>query len=195
MADKKQKLQMMKDLHRKQEELYAEKNERYDDAYGKTYAEFGPSVALIRLEDKLNRAKALVKAGLDDSNGESLVDTLMDMSNYANMFLIELAGPGDFQEDSDKPKRKKRNRKKAKTEETEESDEGDNTPEEESPLSQLTKSELVRVVQELGVTPPKKCNRSKLYAFIDKFSMTDIAMAITAVKSEANPESETEGDE
>lgn len=192
MADKKRKLQMMKDLHRKQEELYAEKNERYDDAYGKTYAEFGPSVALIRLEDKLNRAKALVKAGLDDSNGESLVDTLMDMSNYANMFLIELAGPGDFRETPDTPKRKKRNRKKAKAEE---SDGEDNTPEEESPLSQLTKSELVRVVQELGVTPPKKCNRSKLYALIDKFSMTDIAMAITAVKSEVNPEPETEGDE
>lgn len=181
MADTKAKLALLKELHKQQEELYAEKNEKYDDAFAKTYEEYGPTVALVRLEDKLNRAKSLVKAGLDDANGESLVDTLTDMANYANMFLIELASPQDFP----KAERKKKSRRK-KAEEEPVPAEG-----EASPLDSLSKAELIRVVEELGVTPPKKCNRKKLYTLINKFSLTDIAMAITAI----NPDEETDTDE
>jgi len=188
MADTKMKLALMKELHKQQEDLYAEKNEKYSDAFGKTFAEYGPTVALVRLEDKLNRAKALVKAGLDDSNGESLVDTLTDLANYANMFLIELAGPKDYPKGKDRPKR--RSRKKKDTEEAPAAEESeDEVP---SPLTELSKAQLVKVVEELGVTPPKKTNRKKLYTIINKFSMADIAMAITAVKGEDSSEEENE---
>ena len=111
MANTKEKLQTLKTLHSQQQALYAEKNEKYDDAFAKTYAEYGPTVAIIRLEDKLNRVKALVAAGLDDSNGESLVDTLTDMANYANMFLIELGAKASTVEE--KPKKKSSARKKS----------------------------------------------------------------------------------
>lgn len=191
MADTKAKVALLKELHKQQEALYEEKNIRYDDAFAKTYAEYGPTVALVRLEDKLNRAKSLVKAGLDDANGESLVDTLTDMANYANMFLIELAGPQDFP--GPEKKTRKRNRRKTKPEAEENTEESP----EASPLDNLTKDELGRVLKELGVTPPKKGNRKKLYTLINKFSLTDIAMAITAVKGSGDEdhEEETESDE
>ena len=115
MANTKEKLQTLKTLHSQQQALYAEKNEKYDDAFAKTYAEYGPTVAIIRLEDKLNRVKALVAAGLDDSNGESLVDTLIDMANYANMFLIELGTKASTVEEKPKKKRNRKNKEETET--------------------------------------------------------------------------------
>ena len=43
----------------------------------------------IRLEDKLNRLKALTRAGNQQVNDESIDDTLMDLANYAIMTLVE----------------------------------------------------------------------------------------------------------
>lgn len=182
MANTKEKLQTLKTLHSQQQALYAEKNEKYDDAFAKTYAEYGPTVAIIRLEDKLNRVKALVAAGLDDSNGESLVDTLTDMANYANMFLIELgAGASTVEE---KPK-KKRNRKNKEEPETTE----------KGPLDDLTKKQLMGVIGQLGGTVPKKANREKLTEIINGFPKAKVAVAITSLKAEsAEPESQEEED-
>lgn len=180
MANTKEKLQTLKTLHSQQQALYAEKNEKYDDAFAKTYAEYGPTVAIIRLEDKLNRTKALVAAGLDGSNGESLVDTLMDMATYANMFLIELgAGASTVEE---KPK-KKRNRKSK--EETEAADKG--------PLDDLTKKQLVELISQLGGTASKKDNRKKLMGIIEGFPKAKVAVAITSLKAQSEP-TEDEGD-
>lgn len=39
--------------------LYARKNADYGDSFGKSYKEYGLTMACIRLEDKLNRIKAL----------------------------------------------------------------------------------------------------------------------------------------
>lgn len=181
MANTKEKLQILKTLHSQQQTIYAEKNERYDDAFAKTYAEYGPTVAIIRLEDKLNRVKALVSAGLNDSNGESLVDTLIDMSNYANMFLIELgAGASPVGE---KPK-KKRNRKNQ--EEAEDTD--------KSPMDGLTKKQLIEVISQLGGTAPKKANRGKLISTINEFPKARVAVAITSLKSPTNTIEEEDGD-
>lgn len=43
----------------------------------------------IRLEDKLNRLKALTRNGNQQVNDESIDDTLMDLANYAIMTLVE----------------------------------------------------------------------------------------------------------
>lgn len=187
MADTKAKVALLKELHKSQEALYEEKNTRYGDSFSSTYKEYGPSVALIRLEDKLNRAKSLVRAGLDDSNGESLVDTLTDLSVYANMFLMELASPSDFPSDKPRKKRKK-DRKKEKPEVKGEGDEPESEP---SPLDGLSKAELHKVIKELGTDVPRKASRTKMEEVINKFAMTDIAMAITAVKGQ---DSEDDGD-
>lgn len=182
MANTKEKLQTLKTLHSQQQALYAEKNEKYDDAFAKTYAEYGPTVAIIRLEDKLNRVKALVAAGLDDSNGESLVDTLIDMANYANMFLIELGAKASTVEE--KPK-KKRNRKNKEETETGAAEKG--------PLDDLTKKQLMGVIGQLGGTVPKKANREKLTEIINGFPKAKVAVAITSLK--AGSESVEDGDD
>lgn len=187
MANTKEKLQTLKTLHSQQQALYAEKNEKYDDSFAKTYAEYGPTMAIIRLEDKLNRIKALVAAGLNGSNGESLVDTLADMANYANMFLIEL-GATPAEAPVDKPKRKKKKNRKKEEEAPKE------TPE-KGPLDDLTKKQLMGVIGQLGGTVPKKANREKLTEIINGFPKAKVAVAITSLKAEpAEPESQEEED-
>ena len=74
-------------------ELYAHKNADYGDSFGKSFAEYGLTMACIRLEDKLNRIKSLSKQKARVSD-ESIVDTLMDLANYSIMTLVEL-GQGE----------------------------------------------------------------------------------------------------
>lgn len=69
-------------------EIYARKNHDYGDSFGKGYAEYGIVMAVIRLEDKLNRLKSLIKAE-SLVKDESINDTLMDLANYAIMTVIE----------------------------------------------------------------------------------------------------------
>lgn len=71
-------------------ELYARKNADYGDSFGKSFTEYGLTMACIRLEDKLNRIKALTKQKAQVSD-ESIVDTLMDLANYSIMTLVELS--------------------------------------------------------------------------------------------------------
>jgi hypothetical protein len=70
-------------------ELYARKNADYGDSFGKSFQEYGLTMACIRLEDKLNRIKSLSKQAAQVSD-ESIVDTLMDLANYSIMTLVEL---------------------------------------------------------------------------------------------------------
>lgn len=70
-------------------DLYARKNADYGDSFGKSFAEYGLTMACIRLEDKLNRIKALSKQEAQVRD-ESITDTLMDLANYAIMTLVEM---------------------------------------------------------------------------------------------------------
>ena len=69
-------------------EIYAQKNHDYGDSFGKGYTEYGMVMAVIRLEDKLNRLKSLIKAESLVEDG-SIEHTLMDLANYAIMTVIE----------------------------------------------------------------------------------------------------------
>lgn len=72
-------------------DLYARKNADYNDAFGKSYKEYGMYMPCIRLEDKLSRLKALtVQNHKQQVSDESVEDTLVDLANYAIMTLIEL---------------------------------------------------------------------------------------------------------
>ena len=77
-------MQICKELN----ELYARKNADYGDSFGKSFKEYGMAMPCIRLEDKLNRIKALSKQTAQ-VNDESITDTLMDLANYAIMTLVE----------------------------------------------------------------------------------------------------------
>ena len=71
--------------------LYLLKNKNYGDSFHKTYEDYGMMMPCIRLEDKLQRLKSLVKQGnkanVDD---ESIRDTLIDLANYSIMTVMEL---------------------------------------------------------------------------------------------------------
>lgn len=69
--------------------LYKRKNHDYGDSFGKSFAEYGMVMPCIRLEDKLNRLKALTRNGNQQVNDESIDDTLMDLANYAIMTMVE----------------------------------------------------------------------------------------------------------
>ena len=68
-------------------ELYARKNADYGDSFGKSFTEYGLTMACIRLEDKLNRIKALTKQAAQVSD-ESIVDTLMDAVSENDLDLL-----------------------------------------------------------------------------------------------------------
>lgn len=69
--------------------LYERKNHDYGDSFGKSFDEYGMAMPCIRLEDKLNRLKALTRSGDQQVHDESIDDTLMDLANYAIMTLVE----------------------------------------------------------------------------------------------------------
>lgn len=72
-------------------DIYARKNADYGDSFGKSFKDYGLTMACIRLDDKLNRLKALRTADAHVKD-ESIEDTLLDLANYAIMTVIELRG-------------------------------------------------------------------------------------------------------
>lgn len=83
------KIQVHEYICRDLNELYARKNIDYGDSFGKSFEEYGLTMACIRLEDKLNRIKALSKREAQVAD-ERIEDTLMDLANYAIMTLVEM---------------------------------------------------------------------------------------------------------
>ena len=67
--------------------LYDRKNHDYGDSFGSGFKQYGMTMPVIRLEDKLNRLKSLINAPAQVD--ESIDDTLMDLANYSIMTLIE----------------------------------------------------------------------------------------------------------
>ena len=78
---------MLDDMHN----LYITKNHDYGNSVHDTYEKYGLTSFLIRIEDKLNRARTLSK---NDAkvNDEKIEDTFMDMANYAILAVMELRG-------------------------------------------------------------------------------------------------------
>lgn len=79
-------------------ETYEQKNHDYGDSFHQTFAEEGFAMARIRLSDKLNRFKTLSHGNEYLVKGESMVDTLMDLANYALMTVLEIMPEEDTEE-------------------------------------------------------------------------------------------------
>ena len=71
---------------------YEAKNHDYGNAFSKSVDEFGVVAAAVRMNDKMERIKSLVKLTPEQMKvkEESLQDTLLDLANYAVMTLVEL---------------------------------------------------------------------------------------------------------
>lgn len=71
-------------------QVYKAKNHDYGDSFGDTYKKLGIISAVTRLSDKMNRLMSLAVSHDAQVKDEKIEDTLLDMSNYAIMTLIEL---------------------------------------------------------------------------------------------------------
>ena len=83
------KIEKHKELLDYLHKLYIEKNHDYGDSVHDTYVKYGITSFLVRMEDKLNRARTLTRnAAL--VNNEKIEDTLLDLANYAILAVLEL---------------------------------------------------------------------------------------------------------
>ena len=77
-----------KDLCERMHAMYVAKNADYGDSFQKVRSEY-PNAICVRLSDKLNRIKALMKNDTQQVPDESIDDTLLDLANYALLELVE----------------------------------------------------------------------------------------------------------
>ena len=85
----KSKIERHEELLNKLHEMYIAKNHDYGDSVHDTYMKYGITSFLVRLEDKLNRARTIsFKSQMVED--EKLKDTLLDMANYAILAVLEL---------------------------------------------------------------------------------------------------------
>jgi len=70
-------------------ELYITKNADYGNSVHDTYEKYGLTSFLVRMEDKMNRARTLSQKEAK-VNDEKIEDTLFDLANYAILAIMEL---------------------------------------------------------------------------------------------------------
>ena len=71
-------------------QVYEKKNADYGDSFSKTFDEFGLTASAIRINDKNERFKKLIKQDAQVQD-ESIKDTLLDLANYAVLTLMEMS--------------------------------------------------------------------------------------------------------
>ena len=86
----KNKVQRHAEICNSLNELYARKNHDYGDSFHTTFVEEGMAMPRIRLSDKFNRFKMLSRKDAKAMVKESIIDTLLDLANYAIMTVMEL---------------------------------------------------------------------------------------------------------
>jgi hypothetical protein len=84
------KVQAFKSTTEQMNRLYEAKNADYGDSFGESVREFGAVAGLVRISDKFNRLKTLLRGNAQQVQSESVEDTLMDLANYAIMLRMEL---------------------------------------------------------------------------------------------------------
>lgn len=70
-------------------QIYKAKNKDYGNSFSKQFEEYGLVSSAIRLEDKFQRFKNLIRNEAQVKD-ESVEDTLLDLANYAIMTVMEL---------------------------------------------------------------------------------------------------------
>lgn len=71
-------------------QIYEKKNADYGDSFSKTFDGFGLTASAIRINDKTERFKKLIKQEAQVQD-ESIKDTLLDLANYAVLTLMEMS--------------------------------------------------------------------------------------------------------
>ena len=90
------KIKRHKELCEKMNKTYNQKNEKYGDSFSVSVQKYGYIAALTRISDKFHRIENLILTKKDGSDtDESLIDSLLDLSNYCLMTVIELESDED----------------------------------------------------------------------------------------------------
>jgi len=84
------KVKRHEELCTKIHEVYKQKNAAYGDSFGKSFANWGITAAMVRMTDKWNRLVNLVKNPDVDHGDEAIQDTALDLANYLLMTVMEL---------------------------------------------------------------------------------------------------------
>lgn len=80
-------VQSFMDITTDMAKTYAAKNHDYGNSFGESLDEFGLVAAVVRMGDKMNRIKSLIKKKAEVKD-ESIQDTLLDLANYAIMTVM-----------------------------------------------------------------------------------------------------------
>lgn len=83
------KYQLFQNICEKLRETYKKKNADYGDSFAKLFNKHGMKYSLIHFEEKINRIEALQSKD-NEVPGETYIDSLEDLANYAILTLIEL---------------------------------------------------------------------------------------------------------
>lgn len=76
----------MKKLYDKLWDIFCKKNHDYGDSFEKSLDKHGLVASVVRMEDKMNRLSTLARGDKDAQiASESLLDTFLDLANYAAM--------------------------------------------------------------------------------------------------------------
>lgn len=144
--------------------LYAEKNERYGDAFAKTFQAYGPISALTRMRDKLDRLEALILNPQLDPKDETILDTLTDLANYCDMTIEAMAEmPAPVEEPAPKAEKKPRKKRKPKAE--------------KKVLDNWPKEQLLAIAKDLNLATSNKTSKAVLVAMIEKAFETEADLA------------------
>jgi len=82
--------QMHEDITTNLHKIYVAKNHDYGNSVHDTYEKYGLVSFLVRMEDKISRARTLDQKKEQYVSDEKLEDTLLDLANYAIMAVMEL---------------------------------------------------------------------------------------------------------
>jgi hypothetical protein len=82
------KFQRHKEICSELKDMYVLKNEAYGDSFSKTFRELGIISSVTRMNDKMERIKALAKGSRE--NDEKMEETLRDLANYVIMTIMEI---------------------------------------------------------------------------------------------------------
>ena len=87
-----QKHQKHQDICENLHTIFVNKSQDYGDSFGETYQKLGIISALTRISDKYNRLVSLATKTEEERRvkDESIQDTLLDLSNYCIMTVIEM---------------------------------------------------------------------------------------------------------
>lgn len=69
--------------------VYKAKNQDYGNSFSVLFDKYGMTYPIIHMQEKLNRIEAL-QSKPNAVSGETYVDSLKDLANYAILTLIEL---------------------------------------------------------------------------------------------------------